>query len=623
MAITNLTNYLESSPPVIATVFWTSCALVGIILLLVSGILACQALLVYQRRIGDIVRERWAPVVRAARDGKPYKLPFLPRSHQPQLLELWIQHRQLAQSDQGERLDILARNLKLERSVKSILQPSVLAVSERPVWIQNMALSAVKWLNSHTLLRYVYEAAESSNLYVAVSACRCLTRLRAPDYEQAVISLLFRFPHHSAYIASELSRADVAEILQLMEPFIDDMPSSMATNFISLADKSTDVELLPLLVRRLDKTEEGREVAILVRTLGRMGDSSHRELVIRYLQDHRYYVRIQAIKALGRIGNAEDVELLLLFLSDREWWVRYRTARAIIRLLKRDGHAVEKLRTSLEDRFARGHTQSCLHGDELVSALNYLEQIVMVGILLYAISATGVYTAINLIALDTLREHLRRRPTRENQAHFSGMEPPISVIVPAYNEGATIVSSLHSIMKLDYPGMEIVVVNDGSRDNTLEVLVREFEFEPFPEAKRLSIDCNPIREVYLSKRLDNLRLIDKENGGKADAINAGINLSRSPLFCCIDADSLLEPEALAKVVQPFVLNRGHYGDRRYGSSCQWLHGYSRSRDQTANPSQPARSVSVYRVHQKFSLWPTGLVPDTWIADCVRSVWCLS
>ncbi|MBT8147172.1 MAG: HEAT repeat domain-containing protein [Gammaproteobacteria bacterium] len=322
-------------------------------MLLIAGIFTSQAMVVYQRRIGDLIRERWAPVLRAARDDKPYKLPFLPRSHLPQLLELWTQHRQLAQPEQGERLDILARNLNLERSVKSILQPSVLAMSEKPVWIQNMALSAVKWLNSHTLMRYVYDAADSSNLYVAVSACRCLIRLRASDYEQRVISLLFRFPQHSAYIATELSRTDVAEILHLMEPFIDDMPSNMATNFISLADKSTDKELLPMLVRRLEKTDEGREVAILVRTVGRIGDSSHRNLVTPYLQDHRYYVRTQAIKALGKIGNAQDIELLIPFLSDREWWLRYRAAKAIVRLLKQDGEAVENLRDSLEDTFAR------------------------------------------------------------------------------------------------------------------------------------------------------------------------------------------------------------------------------------------------------------------------------
>ena len=180
----------------------------------------------------------------------------------------------------------------------------------------------------------------------------------------------------------------------------------------------------------------------------------------------------------------------------------------------------------------------------------------MLGFILYGTLATGIYFAINLLALDTLRQHLSRRPTRGDEPHLTGMEPPISVIVPAYNEGATIVASLQSILQLDYPGMEVLVVNDGSKDNTLEVLLREFEFESFPEAKRLSLECKPIRNVYLSKRMNNLRLIDKENGGKADAINAGINLSRNPLFCCIDADSLLEPAALAKVVQPFVINRG-------------------------------------------------------------------
>lgn len=353
MAIATITGYLESSPPVIATVFWISCILVGFILLLVSGIFVCQVRRANQSRIVKTVRERWGPVLRAARDGKPYKLPHLKHSHLPQLLELWIQHRQLAQNESGERLDILGRNIKLERIVKDILQPSVMASAQKPVWQTNMALSAVKWLNHQTLLRYVYEAADSPNLNVAVSACRCLTRLRAPDYEQEVISLLFRFPQHSAYIASELSQADAAEILHLMEPFIDDMPSAMATHFMSLAEKSSDTDLLPLLLRRLQKTTEGREVAILIRTLGRMGDSSHRNILIRYLQDSRYYIRIQAIKSLGRIGVAEDTGLLIPFLSDREWWVRYRAARAIIRLLKRDAEAVEKLGKSLQDRFAR------------------------------------------------------------------------------------------------------------------------------------------------------------------------------------------------------------------------------------------------------------------------------
>jgi len=215
----------------------------------------------------------------------------------------------------------------------------------------------------------------------------------------------------------------------------------------------------------------------------------------------------------------------------------------------------------------------------------------MLCFLLYGVTATGIYFAINLFALDTLRQYLNKRPTRGDEPHFTGMEPPISVIVPAYNEGATIVASLQSILQLDYPGMEVVIVNDGSKDNTLEVLLREFEFESFPEAKRLRLKCQPVRNVYLSKRLNNLRLIDKENGGKADAINAGINLSRNPLFCCIDADSLLEPAALAKVVQPFVINRGTMAT---GGTVRVVNGSTVRRGRVVKQDVPGKPLALFQ-----------------------------
>jgi cellulose synthase/poly-beta-1,6-N-acetylglucosamine synthase-like glycosyltransferase len=174
------------------------------------------------------------------------------------------------------------------------------------------------------------------------------------------------------------------------------------------------------------------------------------------------------------------------------------------------------------------------------------------GFLIYAAVCSGSYLLLNMIAFDTLRSYLRHKRTQEDESMYTGLEPPITVIVPAYNEGTTIVSSLQSILQLSYPRLEVVVVNDGSTDNTLDVLLSEFEFEAFPEAVRMSIPCAPIKQVYLSRRLNKLRLIDKDNGGKADAINAGINICRSPLFCCIDADSVLEPASLIRVVQPFL-----------------------------------------------------------------------
>lgn len=188
----------------------------------------------------------------------------------------------------------------------------------------------------------------------------------------------------------------------------------------------------------------------------------------------------------------------------------------------------------------------------MVHDLNLLETVLLWGFVSYVLLCSGAYLLLNLVAFFSLRYYLRRQRTHEDQSLYTGTEPPISVIVPAYNEAETIVASLQSVLQLNYPNLEIVIVNDGSRDNTLEVLKANFDFEEFPEAPRLKVPTKPIRQVYLSRKLDKLRLIDKENGGKADAINAGINLARSPLFCCIDADSVLEPSALLRVAQPFI-----------------------------------------------------------------------
>ena len=128
-------------------------------------------------------------------------------------------------------------------------------------------------------------------------------------------------------------------------------------------------------------------------------------------------------------------------------------------------------------------------------------------------------------------------------------------VVPAYNEEATIAASVRSMLQLEYPEFEVIVVNDGSRDGTLAALVREFELVPHPEAYWRRLPVKPVRGIYRSTRFPNLRVIDKENGGKADALNAGINASRYPLICNVDADSILERNSLRRVVAPFLSER--------------------------------------------------------------------
>ncbi len=178
--------------------------------------------------------------------------------------------------------------------------------------------------------------------------------------------------------------------------------------------------------------------------------------------------------------------------------------------------------------------------------------VTQVAFILYFIAINVGYLLLNLIALATMKRYLDQHSLDQLPRPYSGLEPPISLLVPAYNEEVTIGASIRSILQLEYPEYEVVVINDGSRDATLEVLIREFRMAPFPQAYRQLLPCKPLRGIYRSTIFPNLRLIDKENGGKADALNAGINAARFPLFCAVDADSILQRDSLWRIVEPFL-----------------------------------------------------------------------
>ena len=128
----------------------------------------------------------------------------------------------------------------------------------------------------------------------------------------------------------------------------------------------------------------------------------------------------------------------------------------------------------------------------------------------------------------------------------------VSVISPAYNEESTVEESVKSLLMLDYAEYEVVVVNDGSTDGTLEQLKRAFGLHPIPMDLELRVPCQEIKEIYRSPDHSRLVVVNKLNGGKADAMNAGINASSHPLICAIDADSLIEGGALLRVTRPFL-----------------------------------------------------------------------
>ena len=174
-------------------------------------------------------------------------------------------------------------------------------------------------------------------------------------------------------------------------------------------------------------------------------------------------------------------------------------------------------------------------------------------VLAYFFAINLVYTLLLLISVRESRQHGRRIGFGGYDVILhSPLTLPISVLMPAYNEENTIVQAVQALRLQHYGEFEIVVIDDGSSDSTLSRLVEAFALEKVERPLRLTLPCSPLRAVYISRQVANLTVLAKENGGKADALNAGINASRFPLFCAIDADAILERDALLRVVKPFM-----------------------------------------------------------------------
>lgn len=136
----------------------------------------------------------------------------------------------------------------------------------------------------------------------------------------------------------------------------------------------------------------------------------------------------------------------------------------------------------------------------------------------------------------------------------SELYKPVSILTPAYNEESNIISSVEALLQIKFPDFEVIVINDGSTDSTLDKLTDHFGLYLIDKPINLPLEHKPIRGVYRSKRYDNLVVVDKENGRKADALNAGINMANKELICAIDADSILDPDVLMKLLRAFVEN---------------------------------------------------------------------
>jgi cellulose synthase/poly-beta-1,6-N-acetylglucosamine synthase-like glycosyltransferase len=157
-------------------------------------------------------------------------------------------------------------------------------------------------------------------------------------------------------------------------------------------------------------------------------------------------------------------------------------------------------------------------------------------------------------ARELVRNYFHAKNTNYDAIISSPFAPMITVIAPAYNESLSIVENIKALLALYYPNFEIIVVNDGSKDNTLERAIEAFDLEKVTYVVDYKIPCQEIRGIYKSQKgaFNKLTVIDKFNGGKADALNSGINIAKGDFFISIDVDSIIDPYALQKMIKPFL-----------------------------------------------------------------------
>lgn len=175
--------------------------------------------------------------------------------------------------------------------------------------------------------------------------------------------------------------------------------------------------------------------------------------------------------------------------------------------------------------------------------------------LVYSVITLLIYSWIGLYAYGAVSRYKNDNTfTDYNLIATNANAPSFSVIAPAYNEGMTVVENVRSLLSLYYHNLEIIIVNDGSRDDSMEKLIVAYELESVPFFVQGNIEAKAIRGIYKSKNsaFKKLIVVDKENGGKADALNVGVNISSGDYIVCIDVDCILEQDALLKLAKPFL-----------------------------------------------------------------------
>ncbi|MFC1522306.1 glycosyltransferase [Elusimicrobiota bacterium] len=230
----------------------------------------------------------------------------------------------------------------------------------------------------------------------------------------------------------------------------------------------------------------------------------------------------------------------------------------------------------------------------MIELINTIAMVTNQFVLFYFIAINFGYTVLLILSAIALVRHKRA-------LHWSAFDlllrdeeaPGVGVVMPVHNEEAGVAIAVRAVLNLNYPNFEVIVVNDGSKDSTMAVLKEKFRLVPTARFTKKHIDTKPVRAVYRSLSVPSLSVIDKENGGKADSINAGINACRMPYVCAIDGDVILEQDALLRIMQPISQDPERIaaigGIVRVANGCLVKHG------KIIEPRLPKEALPMFQV----------------------------
>jgi len=190
--------------------------------------------------------------------------------------------------------------------------------------------------------------------------------------------------------------------------------------------------------------------------------------------------------------------------------------------------------------------------DFLVKLVYYSDSVFLIYFFVVNIGYTGLMV-LSLYSVSLHAKYSARKPYRD--LADSPVTPPVAIVIAAYNEEANIVQTVLSLMRLNYPEKELIVVDDGSTDATLDLLIGRFQLRRMDLIFRESLKTGPPRACYYSPEYPELMVISVNHGGKSRALNAGINMARSPYFCTVDADCVIEQDALLRLMAPVLQSR--------------------------------------------------------------------